>query len=160
MQHRALFSGLAVAVLCAGGLSACLTPHIQPPASPAIIEARTAAQAKAPACMPGGLDQISPVDAAFAFGDTEISPQGGQRLAVAARWLVCNHSVETVIRPDGDNHGDDAHMDALANGRAKSVADKLRELGATGGTLRILSRGAPDPVTAPHLLINATGRGW
>ena len=65
-----------------------------------------------------------------------------------------------MIRPDGDAHGDAAHMDALASGRAKSVADKLRELGATGATLRILARGAPDPVTAPHVLINATGRGW
>lgn len=149
-----------MAVLCAGGLSACLTPHVQPTLSTAVVEARAAAQVKAPACTPGGLEQVSPVDAAFAFDETEISPQGGQRLAAAARWLTCNPGVEAVIRPDGDNHGDAAHLNALAEGRAKSVADKLRELGATGATLRILTRGAPDPVTTPHLLINATGRGW
>jgi outer membrane protein OmpA-like peptidoglycan-associated protein len=160
MQHRPLFSGLAVAVLCAAGLSACLTPHIQPPASTAIVQARAAARTKPAACMPGGLDQVSPVDAVFAFDASEISPQGGQRLAIAARWLTCNPGVETVILTDGDNHGADAHLDALANARGKAVADRLRELGATAGTLRILSRGGADPVTTPHLVIHATGRGW
>jgi outer membrane protein OmpA-like peptidoglycan-associated protein len=160
MQHRPLFSGLAMAVLCAAGLSACLTPHVQPVLSTAVAQARAGALAKPAACTPGGLDQISPVDAVFAFDATEISPQGGQRLAAAARWLTCNPGVEAVIRTDSDSHGAAAHQDALASGRGKAVADKLRELGATATTLRIVARGGADPVTTPHLLINATGRGW
>jgi len=159
MQHRALLSGLALAAL-SFGLSGCLTPHIQPPPSAAVAEARAAAGAKAGACKPGGLDQVSPLNADFVFDEAEISPPGVRRLADAARWLACNPGVEVVIKPDSDNRGEEPHLNALAQARAKAVADKLQELGATGATLRILARGGADPVTAPHLLINATGRGW
>jgi outer membrane protein OmpA-like peptidoglycan-associated protein len=160
MQHRALLSGLASALLCAAGLSACLTPQIKPPPSAAVLEARASAQAKPAACAPGGLEQVSPLDAEFGYDDAEMSPLGLKRLTAAARWLTCNPGVEVVIRPDADQHGDAAHLDALAQARAKAVADKLRELGATAATLRILARGGADPVTAPHLVVNATGRGW
>jgi outer membrane protein OmpA-like peptidoglycan-associated protein len=159
MQHRALVSGLALAALSLG-LSGCTTPRITPPPSAAIVEARAAVGVKAAACKPGGLDQISPLDADFAFDNAEITPLGGRRLADAARWLACNPGVEVVIKPDSDNRGEAAHLNALSEARAKAVADKLRELGATGPTLHILARGAADPVTTPHLLINATGRGW
>jgi outer membrane protein OmpA-like peptidoglycan-associated protein len=159
MQHRALLSGLALAALSLG-LSGCLTPRIQPQPSAAIVEARAAVGARTAACKPGGLDQVSPLDADFVFDEAEISPPGVQRLTNAARWLNCNPGVEVVIKPDSDNRGEVAHLNALSEARAKAVADKLRELGATGATLRILARGGADPVTAPHLLINATGRGW
>ncbi|THD53236.1 OmpA family protein [Phenylobacterium sp.] len=159
MQTRT-FPALAVAVVLAAGLSGCLTPHIQPPPSAAIVESRAAVGAKAAACKPGGLDQLSPLDADFAFDDSEISPRGGQRLADAARWLACNPGVEVVIKTDSDNRGEEAHLNALAQARGKAVADRLRELGATAAVIRTLARGGADPVTAPHLLINATGRGW
>jgi outer membrane protein OmpA-like peptidoglycan-associated protein len=160
MQHRAFVSGLAAILLCAAGLSACLTPHAKPTPSAAILESRAGAKAHAAACAPGGLEAISPLDADFAFDDAEISPLGLTRLTAAVRWLGCNPGVEVVIRPDADNHGDKAHLDAMAASRAKAVADKLRDLGATAATLRIVARGAPDPVSAPHLVIIAAGRGW
>ncbi len=65
-----------------------------------------------------------------------------------------------VIKPDADNHGEPAHLNDLAQRRGKAVADQLRSLGATAAVLHLLPRDAADPVTAPHLLINATGRGW
>jgi outer membrane protein OmpA-like peptidoglycan-associated protein len=159
MQHRTL-SSLAMAGLLAAGLSGCLTPHIQPPPSAAIVEARAAVGAKAAACKPGGLDEITPLNADFAFDDAEITPAGARRLADAAHWLGCNPGVEVVIKPDSDNRGDQAHLSALTQARAKAVADRLRELGATSAVMRTLAQGSADPVTAPHLLINATGRGW
>jgi hypothetical protein len=95
-----------------------------------------------------------------AFDETTIPEAAQAPLAAAARWLACNPGVEVVILPDADNHGDAAHLNDLAQRRAQAVAERLRTLGATAATLRILPRRAPDPVTAPHLVINAQGRGW
>lgn len=160
MQHRVPVARLAVALLCATALSGCLTPHIRPPPSAAVLQARAAAAARPAACTPGGLEELSPLNADFAFDEAEISPIGLKRLTEAAHWLGCNPGVEVVILPDADARGDAAHQQTLAQDRAKAVADKLRELGATAATLRILPRGAPDPLTAPHLVIKAAGRGW
>ena len=75
MQHRALVPAAPRPWPSSAPprLSACLTEHVQPTLSTAVVEARTAAQAKPPACVAGGLDQVSPVDAAFGFDDTQIS---------------------------------------------------------------------------------------
>jgi outer membrane protein OmpA-like peptidoglycan-associated protein len=159
MIHRFLAPALAIAALGLS-LSGCTTQHIKPPPSQAILQAR-ATQATRPAtCAPGGLEAVSPLDAAFGFDDATVGDVGHKRLAAAARWLGCNPGVEVAILPDADNHGDPAHQDDLAQRRAKAVADDLRGLGAKDAVIHLLARGAPDPVKAPHLVINATGRGW
>lgn len=160
MSSRALFPAFAVSLLCAAALSGCLTPHVRPTPSQAVAQARSSASAKPAACSSDELAAVSPVEMAFAFDDVTISEAGQKRLAQAAAWLVCNPHVEVVIVPDADNHGDAAHLKDLAQRRAQAAADQLRTLGAKEAVIRILARGAPDPVTAPHLVINAQGRGW
>ncbi|HLZ75819.1 hypothetical protein [Phenylobacterium sp.] len=159
MVLRLLPSALAAALIGAS-LTGCLTQQIKPPPSQAILQARAAHAARPAACAPLALDAISPVEAGFPFDDATVTELGQKRLAAAAQWLACNPGVEVVIKPDADNHGDDAHLNDLAQRRGKAVADQLRSLGATAAVLRILPRDGADPVTAPHLLINATGRGW
>ena len=161
MFARALTPAPALAgvLLSALALSGCMTPHVEPAPSQAILQARAHTDQTA-TCKPGGLEAISPIDASFPFDDAQISEAGQQRLTAAAHWLVCNPGVAVVIRPDADNHGDAAHMSDLAGRRAHAVADDLRHLGATAPVIHMLARGAADPVTEPHLVINATGRGW
>jgi outer membrane protein OmpA-like peptidoglycan-associated protein len=153
-------AALAAGLACATALSGCLTPHVTPPPSRAVLEARAGVNAKSAACAAGGLASISPVDVGFGFDDATISPDGERRLAAAAQWLACNPKTEIVILPDADNHGDAAHLKDLAQRRAKAVQDRLRALGATAAVIQILPRGAPDTLSGPHLVVNAQGRGW
>lgn len=160
MSRRTLLPALAASLVCTAALSGCLTPRVQPAPSPAVVEARAAAGAKASACKTGDLASISPLDVDFAFDDAAVTESGQRRLAAAAEWLACNPHAEVVILPNGDSRGDAAHLQALAQSRALAVQDRLRTLGATAAVIRLLPRGAPDPLTAPHLVINAQGRGW
>jgi outer membrane protein OmpA-like peptidoglycan-associated protein len=160
MSSRALIPSLAVSLIFATGLSGCLTPQVQPTPSQAVVQARSAAGAKPAACTGVELASISPVDMAFGFDDATISEAGQKRLAQAAAWLGCNPGIEVVIIPDADSHGDAAHLSDLAGRRAQAAAAQLRVLGAKDAVIRLLARGAADPVTAPHLVVNAQGRGW
>jgi outer membrane protein OmpA-like peptidoglycan-associated protein len=160
MSLRSLFPVLAAALACATTLAGCLTPHIAPPPSAAVLQARAAHDAKPAACTPGGLEAVSPVDVGFGFDDAAMTEVGEKHLAAAAVWLGCNPGIEVVIRPGADNHGDDAHQADLAQRRARAVSEQLRALGATTAVIRTLPRDGADPVTAPHLLVNAQGRGW
>jgi outer membrane protein OmpA-like peptidoglycan-associated protein len=159
MSPRALLPALAVSFLCATALSGCLTPHVQPPVSQAVVQARSGASGKAAACTGAELASISPVDMSFGFDEATVSETGQKGLSQAAAWLACNPRTEVVIIPDADNHGDAAHLNDLAQRRAQATAAQLRTLGAQA-VIRILPRGGADPVTAPHLVINAQGRGW
>ncbi|MBS0334279.1 MAG: hypothetical protein JSS35_16040 [Proteobacteria bacterium] len=150
----------ATLLACAFALSACLTPHAQPKPSPAVLEARGRVGAKPAACAPGGLDAISPVQVGFPFDDAQMPDAGARRLAAAARWLSCNPGVEVAILPSADNHGDTAHQDDLAQRRAQATVATLRDLGATAAVLHITRRGGADPIATPHLVIEASGRGW
>ncbi len=158
MFQRAFAPALATFVLSAT-LGGCTTPHVTPPPSQAVVQARQAREAKPTACAPGGLATVSPVNLDFGFDDAKLSEVGQQRLAAAAHWLACNPGVAVVILPGAD-HGDEAHLTQLASNRAKSAVDQLRALGAVGPTIHTLARGGADPVSEPHLVINATGRGW
>ena len=162
MSRRARLSALAVSLACATALSGCLTPHVQPTLSSAVVEsrARAGAAAKAAACQIGGLEAISPVDMAFAFDEAAISEEGRLHVAAAARWLACNPGVEVVIKPDADNHGEPPHLQELAQQRAQATLAALRDLGAKDAVVHTLGRNGADPVAAPHLVINAQGRGW
>ncbi|MFI4964541.1 MAG: OmpA family protein [Caulobacterales bacterium] len=160
MSIRSLFPALAAIGLCAATLSACLTPRVQPTPSKAVAEARAGAGARAAACPATDLASVSPVDVGFAFDDATVTEVGVRNLTAAAQWLACHAGVEVVITPDADNHGDAAHLNDLAQRRAQAVQAELRTLGATAAVIRLLPRGAADPVTAPHLVVNAQGRGW
>ena len=160
MSRPALIPAFAVALAGAASLSGCFTPSVKPTPSPAILEARAGAGAKAPACPAADLASISPVDVGFGFDDATISPEGQERLGAAAKWLACNPKVAVAILPDADNHGDAAHLKDLAQRRAVAVQARLRALGATAAVIHLLPRGAPDNVAGPHLVINAQGRGW
>ncbi len=160
MSRRALFPALAVSLISAAALSACLTPHVKPTLSQAVVEARAAAAAKPAACPSSDVSTISPVEVGFGFDEATVPEAAHKRLAAAAQWLVCNPHVEAVIQPDADRHGDAAHQNDLAQRRGQAVVDALRSLGARDAVIRLLPRGGADPVTAPHLLISAKGRGW
>jgi outer membrane protein OmpA-like peptidoglycan-associated protein len=160
MPVRTFVPALAASLALAIPLSGCLTPRVQPKPSPAILEARAGATAKPHACKPGGLDAISPVDASFGYDDAAVTPSTHRRLTDAARWLNCNPGVVAVIKPDADFHGDTAHLNDLSQRRAQAVVAELRALGATASVFHVLARGAADPVSDPHMVINAVGRGW
>ena len=160
MSRRTLLPILAVSLVGATALSGCLTPRVKPALSQAVVQARAGAGAKATACTAGDLASISPVDVGFGFDDAAITEAGQRRLATAAQWLGCNPGAEVVILPEADNHGDAAHLQDLAQRRAQAVQDRLRALGAATAVIHILARGASDPVTSQHLVINAHGRGW
>jgi peptidoglycan-associated lipoprotein len=160
MSHRPAISALAVSLICAAALSGCLTPHVKPVLSQAVIQARAGASAKPAACPSSDLSTISPVEVAFGFDEATVPEAGHRLLEAAARWLVCNPHVEVVIQPDADNHGDAAHLADLAQRRGQAVMDELRTLGAKDAVMRLLPRGGADPVSAPHLVISAKGRGW
>jgi outer membrane protein OmpA-like peptidoglycan-associated protein len=160
MSSRAQIFATLVALACATALSGCLTPRVQPPVSPAVAQARAGAGAKPAACPADTLESLSPVIVAFGFDEDTIPKAGEPILAATARWLTCHPGVEVVIAPDADNHGDAAKLNDLAQRRAYAVAGRLRALSAAEATIRTLARGAPDPVTAPHLVIKAQGRGW
>ena len=160
MSFRTRLPILAAGLLCAAATAGCLTPHVKAPPSQAILQARAAHEAKPAACALGALETVSPVGLDFPFDEATISEVGQKRLAAAAQWLTCNPGVEAVIRPDGDSQGDAAHMNELAQRRAQAAADQLRALGAQAVVIRVLARTAADPVGGPHVLINATGRGW
>ena len=159
MSRAALLPALAASLLAAT-LAGCLTPHVKPVMSKAVVEARARAGAKPAACVASPLVSVSPVDVGFGFDDATITEVGQRRLAVVARWLTCNPGVPVTISPDADNHGDEAHLKDLARRRAEAVQAQLRALGATAAVIHILPRGGPDPVTGPHLVVNAQGRGW
>jgi outer membrane protein OmpA-like peptidoglycan-associated protein len=160
MTPRARISALAVSLVCATALSACLTPHVKPTLSQAVVQARAAAGAKPPACPSSDVSTISPVEVAFGFDEATVPEVGHRRLAAAATWLTCNPRVPVVIRPEADRHGDAVHQNDLAGRRAQAILDELRSLGAKDAVIQILARDAPDPVSAAHLAIVAKGRGW
>jgi outer membrane protein OmpA-like peptidoglycan-associated protein len=160
MSSRTPLSALAATLLCATTLCGCLTPHVQPTLSQAVIQARARAGVEPAPCASSDLSTVSPVEVAFGFDEATVPEVGHQRLALAARWLVCNPHVPVVIRPDADRHGDAAHQNDLASRRAQAVNDELRSLGAKDPIIQIVARGAPDPMTAPHMVITAKGRGW
>jgi outer membrane protein OmpA-like peptidoglycan-associated protein len=160
MSPRTVISALAVSLACAAALSGCLTPHVQPALSQAVVQARAGAGAKPAACPSSDLATISPVEIAFGFDEATLPEVGHSRLADAARWLACNRQVPVVIAPAADRHGDAAHQADLASRRAQAVEGDLRSQGAKDAVIQTLAAGAPDPMTAPHLVINARGRGW
>ena len=161
MSFRTTLPAVAAGLICTAALTGCLTPTLfKAPPSQAIVQARAKHAAGPVACTTDSLETISPVDLSFPFDDAALSEVGQKRLAEAAQWLGCNPGVEVVIKPDGDNQGDAAHMNDLAQRRAQAATDGLRAAGAKAPVIRIVARGAPDPVGSAHLLINAVGRGW
>ena len=163
MSRYALPHALAISLVCATALSGCLTKPVKPTPSQAVLQSRqTRAQegAKAAACTAEDLASISPMEVGFGFEETQLGEAAQQRVAKAAAWLKCNPGVEVVILPAADSHGTPAHQQELAQARAKAVIDQLRALGATQPVIRAVAAGAPDPVSGPHFVISARGRGW
>jgi outer membrane protein OmpA-like peptidoglycan-associated protein len=160
MSLRTVISALAATLVSAAALTGCLTPKVQPALSQAVVQARAGAGAKSAACPSSDLGAISPLEVAFGFDEATVPEVGHTRLAAAARWLACNPRVQVVIAPTADRHGDAAHQSDLASRRAQAVEGELRSQGAKDAVIQTLAAGAPDPVSAPHLLINAKGRGW
>jgi outer membrane protein OmpA-like peptidoglycan-associated protein len=160
MSRPALVTALAASLVCATALSGCLTPHVKPALSQAVVQARAGAGAKPAACPAGDLATISPLVLGFGFDEATVAEMDHKSLAAAALWLTCNPHVEVTIAPDADRHGDAAHLDDLARRRGQAVLDELRSLGAKDAVIHLLPRAAADPVSAPHLLISAKGRGW
>ncbi len=153
-------SALTVSIVCALALTGCLTQRVKPAPSQAVLQTRAREGAKPAACTGEDLASVSPIDAGFGFEETQLGDAALQRVVKAAAWLNCNPGVEVVILPAADSHGTPAHQQELAQARAKAVVDQLRTLGATQAVIRTMAVGAADPVTAPHLVILARGRGW
>jgi outer membrane protein OmpA-like peptidoglycan-associated protein len=160
MSRYALPRALAISLVCATALSGCLTKPVKQAPSQAILQTRARVGAKPAACTGEDLASISPMEAGFGFEETQLSDAAQQMVAKAAAWLKCNPGVEVVILPAADSHGTPAHQQELAQTRAKAVVDQLRAMGATQAVIRTVAVGGADPLTAPHLVISARGRGW
>jgi outer membrane protein OmpA-like peptidoglycan-associated protein len=159
MSYRTPLLAL-VALALAASLGGCTTPVENPATSQAILDARASAKARGAGCTAEKLETLSPVDADFPFDDAQVTDVGRRRLEAAAHWLGCNPGVEVVILPQADSRGEKAHLDELAKHRADATAQVLRDAGAKAAVIRIVARDATDPMTGPHLVIDARGRGW
>lgn len=159
MNRSALIPAAAASLLFAATLGGCLTPQAKPAPSAAVKEARARVGVKAPDCAVGDLASVSPITIGFGFGATTLDEPAQRQVAKAASWLKCHAGVEASILPGADAHGTQAQQRDLAATRAKAVLDQLRTLGAQS-VVHTVAAGAPDPVTPPHLVINAQGRGW
>ena len=160
MSRSAFLPAVAASMICATTLSGCLTPPAKPAPSAAILQARAGQGAKPAACAVADLATVSPVNVGFAFENAQVDEVAQRRLTTTADWLKCNPGVEAVIKPAADSHGTPAHQEQLAQARAAAVVEQLRAQGATQAVIRTLAVGAADPVTAPHMVIEAQGRGW
>ena len=151
----------ALLALCAPlALSACLTPRARPAPSAAIVEARKGVGKKVVPCQASQLADVSPALASFPFDDSLLDEEGQQALRDVAGFLACHPQTAVVVLPSADKHGDAAHQKELASRRAQAVLAALRDDGATKAVVHMLAVGAADPETAPHIVINAAGRGW
>jgi peptidoglycan-associated lipoprotein len=152
---------LAAALLTAVALSGCMTPHIHPGISQAVLDARAhRTTAQAAACDETGLGDISPVFAGFGFRAADLGSTSQQKLDRAARWLSCHPTVQVVITADADKHGTPAEQRSLADQRGKAAWDYLVAQGVSAQRLRILPFGQQDTASPPHMLIQAQGQGW
>ena len=159
MQRSALSALLALSF--AGlALTGCLTPREKVAPSAAVLAARAGAGAKSDACRGVDLASVSPALATFPFDKAELDDVGTERVTAVAGWLACHPATEVVVIPGSDGHGDAAHQNDLASRRASAVTTALRGLGAKQAVVRQVALGAPDPLTGPHVLIRAIGRGW
>jgi len=149
-----------VALAAPLALSACLTPKAKPPPSAAIVEARKGVGQKAPPCAATQLTDVSPAMASFPFDDSLLDEEGQRAVRGVAQFLSCHPGIQIVVLPSADKHGDDAHQKDLVGRRAQAVLAALRADGAASATVHMLAPGAADPVSAPHVVINAVGRGW
>ncbi len=162
MPDRLKSRPFAIALLLVGGaaLSGCLTPRVKAPASAAVVEARQRVTQKAPTCGDTSLADVSPTSATFPFDDSLLDEMGAMRMRKVTAYLACHPQTPVVILPAADHHGDPAHEKDLAGRRAQAVTAALREGGATNAVIRMVAMGGKDPLTEPHILINAEGRGW
>jgi outer membrane protein OmpA-like peptidoglycan-associated protein len=160
MSRLTLPLRLTILALAVPALAGCLTPTAKPAPSAAIVAARQGIGARPAGCPAGALATISPLVATFPFDEAALDQEGRARLRTAADWLTCNAGVPVSILPTADNHGDAAHKLALASARGQAVLDALRAAGAKTAVVHIAAPGATDPLTGPHLVIQADGRGW
>jgi len=152
-----------VLVIAAAALAGCVTPHVKPKTSQAVLDARAhrnaQAAAAAKACPQTPLPELSPLEAGFGFDEVVLDDTGARKLAVAEAWLACHPAVQVVIKPDADAHGTDAEQDAIARRRAEAVSSYLTGQGLPADRIRILPRTAAEPAAGP-LVILAEGRRW
>lgn len=141
-------------------LSGCMTPHVQPKASEAIVEARSHRDNEdAAACPQTKLSEASPVLAGFPFDESNLADWLKQELAEPVHWLSCHPTVAVVIKPDADGHGTAAEQDAIARSRGAAVRDYLAAQGIAAARIRVLERSQAEPA-GEHFLIRAEGRRW
>lgn len=149
------------AALAAAALACGCATRVQPTPSQAVLEVRARAAAAAQgACPTAGLAEVSPAVVAFAFQDAALTDPAAATLQATSQWLACHPQTPVTIAPEADRHGTDADQRQLAAARAEAVAGYLRAHGATAAVIRILPMGQADTDSAPHLSIQAVGRGW
>jgi outer membrane protein OmpA-like peptidoglycan-associated protein len=144
------------AVLPLGG---CLTPHAKPGPSAAVVEARKGEGRKTLTCQ-ATLADVSPSLASFPFDASLLDEEGTRQVSAVAAWLACHPGTPVVITPSAERHGTPEHQKDLAGRRAQAVLAALRADGASSTVVHALALGAADPLTGPHVVIQAQGRGW
>ena len=152
-------SALPVAVLCLAALTGCVTSRIDPPPSPAVLEARakaTAAKtAKADPCALYTFATAAPVTINFPYGSTEPAEDGQVQIERIGVWLGCHPEVWVHVTGAADSTTLPAAQQAQADARATAVRTRLAAAGLQ--PQRIL---AHKPATGATLVLEARGRGW
>ncbi|MEO8114024.1 MAG: OmpA family protein [Phenylobacterium sp.] len=161
MSHAPSLSLRAGAALAALVLASGCATRVQPTASPAVLEVRARAAAKAQAaCANTDLASVSPAFVGFAFGDAKLTDPAIANLRAAGQWLACHPQTPVTIAPNADHHGTPDDQRQLSAARAEAAAAYLRANGGALAVIRVLPMGEDDKDAAPHLQVQAVGRGW
>lgn len=158
-MSRPLLSAVLL-LTASAALTGCLTPTAKVRPSAAVLEARKGVREKAQPCQAMQLSEVSPAQATFPFDDSVLDEGGAHAVSRVAAFLACHPQTPVVVLPSADSHSDKAHQEDLAGRRAQAVASALRAGGAKDAVIRIVAMGAADPVSGPHVVIQAAGRGW
>lgn len=148
---------LGIALGAALGLAGCLTPRVKPAPSKAVAEARAHRATPAPVVCP---EPASPLSVGFGFGDAALGELTAQAMDQAGRTLACHPQLTALIVGQADGHGTEADRKALAQGRARAVAQALESRGVAAARLSVQVEGTAPAGDAGRMVILAEGRRW
>jgi peptidoglycan-associated lipoprotein len=121
-----------------------------PPAEVVSPPEESKAGASKPAREMAGFDVSDLVDVFFAFDQSDLTPEGRDRLADNARLLKAASGVPIMIEGHCDERGTNEYNLGLGERRASEVKNYLVSLGVPASRIRTISYGEEKPFDAGH----------